>query len=310
LLGKFRQVFVIIIPPVLLIGFIGGALLTRRMTKPICALVEAAASIINTGRMDVRVPERRADDELQELVVLFNRMLEHNEKLFRTLRDSLDNVAHDLRTPLSRLRLSLEESLRTQSNGAQDEIVDALEETERVETIIRTLMDVAQAESGLMPLNLVATDVGSLIADVVALYDHIAQEKQIAIATEMGESISLPLDAARMQQAFANLLDNAIKYTPPHGRVTIAVRAQEGKVGVIFSDTGVGIAEKDLPRIWERLYRADQSRSASGLGLGLSLVKAIVEAHGGRIEVSSAEGKGSAFRLLLRGAIASAGTTP
>ncbi|MBA2271009.1 MAG: HAMP domain-containing protein [Chthoniobacterales bacterium] len=310
LLGKFRQVFVIIIPPVLLIGFIGGALLTRRMTKPICALVEAAASIINTGRMDVRVPERRADDELQELVVLFNRMLEHNEKLFRTLRDSLDNVAHDLRTPLSRLRLSLEESLRTRSDGTQDAIIDALEETERVQTIIRTLMDVAQAESGLMPLNLVAADVGSLIADVIDLYDHIAQEKQIAIATEMGESISLPLDAARMRQAFANLLDNAIKYTPPHGRVTIAVRARDGNVEVIFSDTGVGIAEKDLPRIWERLYRTDQSRSASGLGLGLSLVKAIVEAHGGRMEVSSAEGKGSAFGILLRGAIASAGTTP
>ncbi len=131
LLGKFRQVFLIVIPPVLLLGFIGGVLLTRRLTKPISDLVEAAASIVNTGRMDVRVPERPADDELQELIVLFNRMLEHNEKLFRALRDSLDNVAHDLRTPLSRLRIILENSLRDRGckNSASDGIVDALEET-------------------------------------------------------------------------------------------------------------------------------------------------------------------------------------
>lgn len=300
LLGKFRQVFAIIIPPVLLIGFIGGALMTRRMTKPIKALVDAASSIINTGRMDVRVPERNAHDELQELVALFNRMLAHNEKLFHALRDSLDNVAHDLRTPLSRLRLSLEESLRTQSNGAQNGIVDALEETERVQTIIRTLMDVAQAESGLMPLHLQPTALGSLVADVVDLYEHIAEEKEIQIATEIAEPISLPLDAARMRQAFANLLDNAIKYTPSGGRVTISVQPAKTNVAIVFSDTGVGIAEADLPRIWERLYRTDRSRTEVGLGLGLSLVKAIVEAHGGSLEVKSTEGEGSQFKIVLR----------
>lgn len=298
LLSKFRQVFAIVIPPVLLIGFIGGALLTRRMTKPICSLVDAASAIINTGRMDVRVPERKADDELQELVVLFNRMLEHNEKLFRTLRDSLDNVAHDLRTPLSRLRISLEDSLG-KANGAEDEIVDALEETEQVQTIIRTLMDVAQAQSGLMSLRREATEINLLVQDVVELYEHIAQEKEIAITTEMPAAVSADIDAARIRQAFANLLDNALKYTGRGGRISIAVRAAGRTAEIVFRDNGIGISEGDLPRIWERLYRTDQSRNEPGLGLGLSLVKAIVEAHGGEITVASTEGEGSEFKVAL-----------
>ncbi len=301
LLTKFRQVFAMVISPVLLMGLIGGALLTRRLTKPICDLVNAAASIINTGRMDVRVPERRAHDELQELVVLFNRMLAHNEKLFGALRDSLDNVAHDLRTPLSRLRISLENSLRHESgkNGAEEEIVDALEETERVQTIIRTLMDVAQAESGLMRLHKQPTEINSLVREVIELYEHVAQEKDLQITTEMRDAVTTDLDPIRMRQAFANLLDNAIKYTPHGGRIFISVLPAGKNVEIAFRDTAAGISEKDLPRIWERLYRTDRSRNAPGLGLGLSLVKAIVEAHKGRVSVESTEGQGSEFRVVL-----------
>ncbi len=301
LLGKFRQVFGLVIPPVLLLAFIGGALMTRRMTKPICNLVDAAASIINTGRMDVRVPERRAHDELQDLVVLFNRMLAHNEQLFRALRESLDNVAHDLRTPLARMRATLENSLREKVDvaAAQSGIADALEETDRVQTIISTLMDVAQAESGLMRLQLEPTDLRALIGDVVELYEDVAQEKGLTLRHNFDEPLSVTVDPPRMRQVFANLVDNAIKYTPAGGKVSISARRQDGTVQVIFQDTGVGIAESDAPRIWERLYRGDKSRSEHGLGLGLSLVKAIVEAHRGRVELTSAEGKGSKFRVYL-----------
>jgi signal transduction histidine kinase len=301
LLGKFRQVFIMVIPPVLLLGFVGGALLTGRLTKPVRDLGAAVSSILNTGRMDVRVPERKAEDELQHLVALFNRMLAHNEKLFRTLRDSLDNVAHDLRTPLSRLRMSLEHSLGkgAPSNGAQDGIIDALEETERVQTIIRTLMDVAQAESGLMPLRRGDTEINALIADVIELYEHIAQEKQLQIATDMPARVTASVDAARIRQAFANLIDNAIKYTPRGGRIFIRVIPGWKTVEIVIRDTGVGIAEEELGRVWERLYRTDRSRTEPGLGLGLSLVKAIVEAHGGTVGVRSANGKGSEFSVSL-----------
>ena len=300
LLARFRQAFLIVIPPVLLLGFIGGAIMTRRMTKPVCNIVDAASSIINTGRMDVRVPERQANDELQDLVVLFNRMLAHNEELFHALRDSLDNVAHDLRTPLSRLRTTLEGALTSKGSGRpEDAVVEALEETDRVETIIRTLMDVAHAETGLMQLRVEQTDVGLLVDDVVELYEHIAQERNVKIVRNMEEPLSVTVDAARIRQVFANLLDNAIKYTPPGGEVTISAERTDGEARIVFRDTGHGIPQGDLPRIWERLYRGDKSRSEHGLGLGLSLVKAIVEAHSGHVDVSSEEGKGSEFKVCL-----------
>lgn len=301
LLAKFRQVFAVVIPPVLLLAFLGGALMTRRMTKPLCNIVEAASSIINTGRMDVRVPERRAHDELQDLVALFNRLIAHNEELFRALRDSLDNVAHDLRTPLARLRATLENALSrgAATNDADDALVEALEETDRVETIIRTLMDVSQAQAGLMTLHTEPTDVRLLVEDVVELYEHVSEHKQIKVHVEPGEPLIASVDPARVRQVFANLLDNAIKYTPAGGEVTIGTQRQDGSVEIAFRDTGPGIADADLPRIWERLYRGDKSRSEHGLGLGLSLVKAIVEAHRGRVELTSAEGKGSKFRVYL-----------
>lgn len=301
LLGKFRQVFLMVIPPVLLLGFMGGALLTRRMTKPLGNIVEAASSIINTGRMDVRVPEQSAQDELQDLVILFNRMLRHNEKLFQALRESLNNVAHDLRTPLARLRATLEGTLRREplAGAAQDAIVEALEETDRVETIIRALMDVAYAETGLMSLRLEETDIRVLVADVVELYELIAQEKRISIAHDLREPLSVRVDSARMRQVFANLLDNAIKYTSAGGLVSISAQRHDREVELIFRDTGRGISRTDLPRIWERLYRGDKSRSQHGLGLGLSLVKAIVHAHQGWVEVTSTEGEGTEFRVFL-----------
>jgi len=301
LLAKFRQVFLMVIPPVLLLGFIGGAFLARRMTKPLGNIVEAASSIINTGRLDVRVAEQSAQDEFRDLVVLFNRMLRHNEKLFQALRESLDNVAHDLRTPLARLRATLEGTLRgeTLAGAAQDAIVEALEETDRVETIIRTLMDVAHAESGLMRLRLQETDIRLLIQEVVELYELIAQEKGVRLASDLREPLLVRVDPARMRQVFANLLDNAIKYTPAGGLVSISVQGRDGEVELIFRDTGRGISGTDLPRIWERLYRGDKSRSQSGLGLGLSLVKAIVHAHQGRVEVMSTEGKETEFRVFL-----------
>ena len=301
LLGKFRQVFVMVIPPVLLLGFVGGAFMTRRMTKPVSNIVAAASSIINTGRLEVRVPERPARDELQDLVTLFNRMLEHNEELFRALRDSLDNVAHDLRTPLARLRAALEGAWRQKPDAGpeQDAIVEALEETDRIQTIIRTLMDVAQAQAGLMRLQVEETEIALLVDNVVELYEHIAQEKGIQISNELNEQLSVTVDPARMRQVFANLLDNAIKYTPSGGQVSISANRHDLEIELKFRDTGPGISEADLPRIWERLYRADQSRGEHGLGLGLSLVKAIVAAHHGRVEVASEEGKGAEFRVFL-----------
>jgi signal transduction histidine kinase len=301
LLAKFRQVFLVIIVPVIVLGLSGGIILTNRMMRPVRNVIAAAMAIISTGRMDVRVPVRAADDELRDLAVLFNRMLECNEELFRALRDSLDNVAHDLRTPLARLRATLEDALQDQKKQetVQEYIGQALEETDRVQTIIDTLMEVARAEAGLMKLRIAQTDIGALIKDAVELYAHVAEDKNVSVATQFSNGCSAAVDAVRMRQVFANLLDNAIRHTPSAGQVSISASPRDGEIEVKVRDTGVGINETELPRIWERLYRGDKSRSEHGLGLGLNLVKAIVEAHRGRVEVSSVPCTGSEFRVYL-----------
>lgn len=301
ILANVRHVFLTVIPPVILIGFVGGALLANRLSRPISGIITAASEIIGTGRMSVRVPARASNDELQDLVILFNRMLEHNERLFYALRESLDNVAHDLRTPLARLRASLDESLRQRplDRAARETMADALEESERVETIINTLMDVTLAESGLMKLQLAEVDLRTLVDDVVDLYEDAAHAKNVTLRNTFEALAYAKIDAARIRQVFANLLDNAIKYTPPGGEVSIFGLRQNGVIEIRFSDTGLGISSADLPRIWERLYRGDKSRSEPGLGLGLTLVKAIVGAHHGRVEATSRAGIGSEFTVCL-----------
>ena len=299
LLHKFREVFALVIGPVILLGFLGGIWMTNRITRPLRQIVVAAHSIIRTGKLDVRVPASRTRGELDDLVGLFNRMLDGNEALIHALRGSLDNVAHDLRTPLARLRVTLEDAVRTGADltSARQAMVAALEETDRVQTIIRTLMEVTAAETGMMKLELAPTDLGTLVDDVMELYEDTAADKGVAVEKAMEAGFVAPVDAARLRHVFANLLDNAIKYTPRGGKVTISALREEGRVVVIFRDNGMGISERDLPHIWDRLYRGDKSRSQRGIGLGLSLVKAFVEAHGGTASVESQSGQGSTFTV-------------
>jgi signal transduction histidine kinase len=301
LLGKFRIVFAMVVVPVILFAFLGGVLMTNRTTRPLRQIVQAVRSIIQTGKLDVRVPASSTTGELDDLVGLFNRMIEGNENLIHALRGSLDNVAHDLRTPLSRLRITLEDTLRRETDltSARQAIAGALEETDRVQTIIRTLMDVTLAETGMMKLELAPIDLGSLADDVIELYGDIAADKEITLTKKIGPGFIAPVDAARMRQVFANLLDNALKYTPRGGKIDIDAHRHKDGITVLFTDNGEGIAEHDLPHIWDRLYRGNKSRTEHGLGLGLSLVKAIVTAHGGRVEVTSTPHIGSEFRVVL-----------
>jgi signal transduction histidine kinase len=300
-LDKFRAYFAMVIGPVVVLGFLTGVWMTNRTLRPLRRIVQVVRSIIRTGKIDVRVPASQTRGELEDLVGLFNRMLDGNENLIHALRGSLDNVAHDLRTPLARLRITLEEAMRNDSdlNSARLAIAGALEEMDRVQTILRTLMDVTQAETGMMKLDLATVELGSLIDDVLELYEDVAAEKELAVDKEFGTGFPVAVDAARMRQVFANLLDNALKYTPHGGRVTISAQKDAAETMVIFRDNGIGIADNDLPHIWDRLYRGDKSRSEHGIGLGLSLVKAIVEAHGGSVSVETKLHEGSQFKVVL-----------
>ena len=300
LLSNFRRVLWLAAAAAVAIGIIGGIFLTRSTLKPLRDLRDAVQRILRTGQTDDRVPVYGTDDAVDELSGLLNAMLARITTLIHGMRNALDHVAHDLRTPMTRLRVTAEAALATNDPSRHREALsDCLEESDRVLAMLTTLMDISEAETGTMKLNVSPVDLATLTAEVAAVYEDTAEDAGVVLATNVPASLTVNADRDRLRQALANLVDNAIKYTPRGGRVDVEARQESGAVIIRVRDTGAGIPEHEIPRIWDRLYRGDQSRTTRGLGLGLSLVRASVEAQGGIVELDSALDRGSTFTIRL-----------
>jgi signal transduction histidine kinase len=291
----------------LALAIFGALIITRRTLRPVTDLARATQQIVESGDLSLRVPTRAATDELAQLTRLFNRMLAHNEALVQAMRESLDYVAHDLRTPLTRLRAGAELALRRPADihGERDALGEVIEESDRVLSMLTTLTDISEAEAGAMRLDRRVEDLATIAREAVELYEFVAKEAGVSIVTHMGADTEIMADRRRISQVAANLMDNAIKYTPAGGRVEVSVFTDPHWATLRVSDTGIGVAPEDQRRVWERLFRADRSRGERGLGLGLSLVKAVVEAHGGTVSLDSKVGAGSTFDVRLPRATAS-----
>ncbi len=304
-LSDLRRHFTLTLIPTLLAGIALSTAVAFRGLQPIRKLIETVRDILATGDLDRRAPEARSGNELSELGALFNRLLDRNQGLVTTTRESLDAVAHDLRTPMTRLRNVAERAL---ADGAGPEVQregleTCLEESENALTLLRSLTEIAEAEAGALTLDRKPVAVAEIAGHVADLYEFVADERGIQIDTgSIPKGLTVEVDGARFQQILANLVDNAVKYSPDNTRVTLSAREDRssGTVAISVADQGPGIPETDLPRIFDRLFRGDSSRSATpGLGLGLSLVRAIAQAHGGSVEVESTIGGGSTFTVKL-----------
>ncbi|WP_404423794.1 ATP-binding protein [Nibricoccus sp. IMCC34717] len=296
----FNGIFTRTAVPLLVGAVVLATIFTALALRPVRRAVAVMRRIVRTGNWQERVEVPAARGDMRNLAEAFNALLERQRRLVEDLRLSLDHVAHDLKTPLARLRNAAVEGADAADPALMREaLANCIEETDRVRATLDTLLDVAEAEAGAVQLRREHAELAPICREVAELYGFIAEEKGVAIEVRIEGDPAAWIDRVRVRRCLANLVDNALKYIGSGRRVEIAARVCEGEVEVSVTDDGIGILDTDLGRVWDRLYRADASRSSPGMGLGLSLVKAIVEAHGGRVSAASAPGRGSCFTLVL-----------
>lgn len=301
LLEPVRRTFLPLGGAALLLSLVVGTILAWRATRPLRAISSTTRRIIELGDLEARMPDPRGRGELAVLVRQLNSLLDKNATHVRVLRETLDNLAHDLRTPLTRLRGTAELALQDGGDPAEAKAAlgDCVEESDRVLQLLEALLDISAAEAGALKLNRDLIDLRSLTERAADLYREVAEDKNIAVTLAQPAPVEFEVDAIRLGQAVTNLVDNALKYTPSGGKVSLSVHSEARAAVIIIADNGPGVPEAERDAVFRRLYRGDSSRSQRGLGLGLSMVKAIVEAHRGTITLDDNPGGGARFTIRL-----------
>jgi signal transduction histidine kinase len=291
---------------VLLLGVGGGLILSRNVEQAMGRL-NRVVTAVQEGDLKARVEVRRSGDELDELGAGLNAMLDRLQASMASIRHAGDAIAHDLRSPLTRMRAKLEVALIDAEAGKIDG-VEALElslgEADELLKTFNTVLAIARLQAAGNTPDPETFDAGSLAADMAELYEPAAEDKGLEFSAEIDSGLMIEGNRPFLAQALANVIDNAIKYTPPGGAVMLrARRRSSGDIEFSITDTGPGVPDDDRGRVVERFVRLDNSRTEPGSGLGLSLVAAVLEAHGGRVQLDEGPGEYGGFGPGLRVAL-------
>ncbi len=295
-LTLFAVMFLLAIPIASFVGWVMARQAVRGIEE-----VSNTAAHIEAGHLDQRVTVTSQGDEIKKLADTFNAMLDRIRDLITEVREMTDNIAHDMRSPLARIRAISEVALSSPTTNDLHKLAASttIEECDRLLQMINATLDVAEAEAGTAAVDIQTVDMSELAKDACELFEPVAEEKQIELTCVLDADCSMRGNVQNLQRMLANLLDNALKYTPPRGKVGINLGCAETSIKVTVADTGIGIPESDQARIFERFFRCDQSRSETGCGMGLSFSHAVARAHGGNISVTSQPGNGSSFTITF-----------
>ncbi len=299
-LETFRKVFVPSILIITVLSTVIGWFMAGQASAGLKEVTKTALDI-SDGAFEKRVQVRAKGDEIEQLAVAFNRMLDRIHELVKGLREVTDDIAHDLRTPIARIRGLAEAELNagTSSDESKKLAADTVEECDNLLHMINTMLEISETEAGIGEASKSQVELTQVIGEALDLFRPTAEEKGIHLVSQVPDRVPIRGDIHGLQRIIVNLLDNAIKYTPTGGTVSVSLQDENDHIDLVVHDTGIGISEKDLPLIFNRLYRCDSSRSQPGFGLGLSLALAIARAHGGTITATSHLGRGSAFTVTL-----------
>jgi heavy metal sensor kinase len=277
-----------------------GWFMARRAVAGVETVTQTARQI-SEGSLKERVPVKKHQDEIDQLAITFNQMLDRIQTLVTGIREMSDNIAHDLKSPITRIRGISEVTLTTDASDKDYETMAAstIEECDRLLDMINTMLVISKTEAGVNKLDTQEMDITAVVRDACELFRSPAEDKDVRLICDVPGNFSISGDNRLIQRMIANLLDNAIKYTPAGGSIEMTVNTVNDAAAITVKDTGIGISEKDIPRIFERFYRCDPSRSEASIGLGLSFARAIARAHGGDITVTSIPDQGSTFTVTL-----------
>jgi two-component system, OmpR family, heavy metal sensor histidine kinase CusS len=289
---------------VLLLAPTTGYWLALRALRPVDRMIRTAAGL-RPGHLEERLQVRGTQDELDRLAQTVNALLDRIAVYLKQKRDFLANAAHELRTPLAAIRSSIDVTLASERTAQEYEelLVDVIDQNAALETLVNQLLLISESESEALKNEFVPTSLSEIVNFAVDMFAGVAESRGIDLEVQIAPALQVRGNRHLLRQLANNLIDNALKYTPPHQRVEVAVESDGANVRFRVQDWGTGIASEDVPHIFERFYRGDKSRTrigeTVGTGLGLSICQAVVEAHGGQIRCDSQLGKGTRITVLL-----------